>query len=182
MANRLVIISDMWGAKKGQWITSYLGYLQQYYKITFYDCQQLADLNLTVESPENLQKAFMEEGVDTAVAHLLKKEHKRSHYLAFGIGGTIAWKAAQKGLPVKSLYAISSAGLRGEDQRPKKVDIKLLYGSNDEFKPSENWSHEIGVEMETVKNFGHSLYTDEKIIGKVSLELLGKIMKKKSVA
>ncbi len=182
MANRLVILSDMWGAKKGQWITSYLGYLQQYYKITFYDCQQLADINLTVESPENLEKAFLEEGIDTAVAHLLKKEYKRSHYLAFGIGGSIAWKAALEGLPMKSLYAISSTRLRMEEQRPKKGDIKLLYGNNDEFKPSENWSREMGVEMESIKKFGHSLYTDEKIIGKVSLDLLSKMMKKKSVA
>ena len=35
MAERLVVLSDMWGAKKGLWITSYLGYLQQYFDIVF---------------------------------------------------------------------------------------------------------------------------------------------------
>ena len=46
MAQKLVIVSDMWGAKKGMWITSYLGYLQQYFDITFYDSQQLANLEV----------------------------------------------------------------------------------------------------------------------------------------
>ena len=35
MAERLVILSDLWGAKKGLWITSYLGYLQQYFDIVW---------------------------------------------------------------------------------------------------------------------------------------------------
>ena len=31
MAEKLLVLSDMWGVKKGLWITSYFGYLQQYY-------------------------------------------------------------------------------------------------------------------------------------------------------
>ncbi len=46
MAERLVVLSDMWGAKKGLWITSYLGYLQQYFDIVFYDSLQLSDIKL----------------------------------------------------------------------------------------------------------------------------------------
>ncbi|MCK0147782.1 hypothetical protein MWU78_19175 [Arenibacter sp. F26102] len=181
MANRLVILSDMWGSKKGLWITSYLAYLQQYYNITFYDCQHLADVSLAVDSPENIQKEFIDGGVETAVAHLLKKENEPSHYLAFGIGGTIAWKAALKGLPMKSLYAISSTRLRLENQKPEG-NVQLLYGQHDEFRPSAEWSLQVGVELEIVQNFGHELYTDEKIISKVCQGLLAKVMQKQSVA
>ena len=41
MAEKLIILSDMWGSKKGLWITSYLGYLQQYFDITYYDSQPI---------------------------------------------------------------------------------------------------------------------------------------------
>ncbi|MGB5555728.1 MAG: hypothetical protein WBM83_13815, partial [Flavobacteriaceae bacterium] len=74
MAERLVIVSDMWGAKKGLWITSYLGYLQQYYDITFYDSQQLANIDLKVNTTDNIHKAFVNGGIDTASAHLLIRE------------------------------------------------------------------------------------------------------------
>ncbi|MEG3657375.1 hypothetical protein V5097_08175 [Arenibacter palladensis] len=181
MANRLVILSDMWGSKKGLWITSYLGYLQQYYDITFYDCQHLANISLEVNSPENIHKEFIDGGVETAVAHLLKKETVPSHYLAFGIGGNIAWKAALKGLPLKSLYSISSNRLRLESKRPAGK-VQLLYGQNDEFRPSDTWSDQIGVDVEVVKGFGHELYTDEKIISKVCQDLLAKVMQKQRVA
>src|SRR5690606_7019633 len=127
MTNRLVILSDMWGSRKGLWITSYLGYLQQYYDITFYDCQHLANINIAIDSPENVNKEFINGGIDTAVAHSLTKETEPSNYLAFSTGGTIAWKAALRGLPMKSLYAISSTRLRLEMEKPIG-DIKLLYG------------------------------------------------------
>ena len=181
MTNRLVILSDMWGSKKGLWITSYLGYLQQYYDITFYDCQHLANINITIDSAENINKEFIDGGIDTAVAHLLKKETVPGNYLAFSTGGTIAWKAALRGLPMKSLYAISITRLRLESEKPLD-DIKLLYGENDEFKPARKWIGNMGVDVEKVANFGHNLYTDEKIIGKVCKELLHKIMHEQFVA
>jgi hypothetical protein len=172
MAERLVVLSDMWGVKKGLWITSYLGYLQQYYDIVFYDIQQLGYIeDLTIKSPENLHKAFVEGGIDTAVAHLLKRETEASHYLAFSTGGTVAWKAGVKGLPMKSLYAISATRIRHENLKPV-CDITLLYGGNDSFRPDNCWADKLNVELEVVPNFGHELYSDEKIIRKACLDLL----------
>lgn len=171
MAERLVIVSDMWGTKKGLWITSYLGYLQQYFDIVFYDCQHLANIDLKINTEENIHKAFVNGGIDTATAHLLKKESIPSHYLAFSTGGTIVWKAALMGLPMKSLYAVSTTRIRLENMRPM-VPTTLVYGSNDKFIPSNDWSEKIDVEMEVIKNYGHTLYTDEKIIRKVCLNLL----------
>ncbi len=176
MAEKLVIVSDMWGARKGLWITSYLGYLQQYFDITFYDSQQLANLDLTINTEENVHNAFVNGGIDTAVAHLLKKEQKACHYLAFSTGGTIVWNAAKKGLPVKSLYTISATRIRLEKDKPS-VPFTLLYGANDAFKPDDNWANMLGLDMEIMPNFGHSLYSDEKIIRKVCFDLLQEVTK-----
>jgi len=174
MAEKLVIVSDMWGARKGLWITSYLGYLQQYFDITFYDSQQLANLDLTVNTEENIHNAFVDGGIDTAVAHLLKKEQSACHYLAFSTGGTIVWNAAKKGLPVKSLYTVSATRIRLENDKPS-VPVTLVYGSNDTFKPDDNWANMLGLDMEIMPNFGHTLYSDEIIIRKVCLDLLQQV-------
>ncbi len=177
MAERLVVLSDMWGAKKGLWITSYLGYLQQYFDIVFYDCQQLANINPTIDTQENVHAEFVNGGICTAVAHLLKKETTPSHYLAFSTGGTIAWKANLLGLPMKSLYAVSATRIRKENELIKGP-MTLLYGGNDTHKPSEEWAKELGVSMELIPNFGHELYTDEKIIQKVCKDLLGTVIQR----
>lgn len=177
MAEKLVVVSDMWGAKKGLWIASYFGYLQQYYDITFYDCQQLGNIDVPVSTEENIHKAFVEGGIDTAVAHLLKKETKPSHYLAFSTGGTIVWKAALEGLPIKSLTAISPTRVRLEDRSPD-IPMNLIYGECDKFKPDMKWAKSVGVDLNIVPSFGHLLYSDEKIIAEICLNLLEKVTKK----
>lgn len=177
MAEKLVVVSDMWGAKKGLWIASYFGYLQQYYDIVFHDCQQLGNVDVPISSEENVHRAFVEGGIDTAVTNLLKKETKPAHYLAFSTGGTIAYKAALKGLPVKSLTAISATRIRLEEQRPD-TRLNLLYGECDANKPDIKWSQQVSVDFRTVPGFGHMLYTDEKIISEVCLELLEQVTKK----
>jgi hypothetical protein len=171
MAERLVVLSDMWGAKKGLWITSYLGYLQQYFEIVYYDSQELANLEVTVRTPENVCKAFVEGGYSTAIAHLLSRETQPSHYLTFCAGGTIAWSAALQGLPMKSLYAVSPLWLHRYANSPE-APAKLLFGEYQENKPAQAWAQQLGVDMEVMPNFGRELYSDEKIIGKICLELL----------
>jgi len=177
MAERLVIVSDMWGAKKGLWITSYLGYLQQYYDINFYDSQQLANIDLKINTEENIHNEFVNGGIDTAAAHLLKRESEPCHYLAFSTGGTIVWKAGLMGLPIKSLYNVSSTRVRKENEKPD-APVTLVYGANDQFRPSEGWAKKVGVDLDIVDNFGHTLYSDEKIIQKVCLELLANVTHK----
>ncbi|MGI9552123.1 MAG: hypothetical protein ACR2MT_13050 [Aurantibacter sp.] len=184
MAERLVVLSDIWGVKKGLWITSYLGYLQQYYDIVFYDIQQLAHIDLTVNCAENLHEAFVNGGIDTAVAHLVRREKEASHYLAFSTGGTIAWKASLKGLPMKSLYAVSATRIREEKAKPD-CPTTLVFGGNDVYMPKKQWEQKVGADLEVIPNFGHELYTDEKIIGKVCQDLLASAtqvrLKKKKV-
>jgi len=180
MAERLVVISDMYGSKRGLWITSYLGYLQQYFDIVFYDSKELANIELAVNTDENVYEAFIGGGVNTAVAHLLKKEHEPSHYLTFCAGGSIAWKAGMMGLPMKSIYAISPLGLEAFEWKPD-CPAHLLYGEYGDFNkalPSEEWAVKVGATVEVVPKFGYELYSDEKIIQKVSLSLLQNMLKK----
>ena len=170
----------MHGSKRGLWITSYLGYLQQYFDIEFYDSTQLANIDIAVHTDENVYKAFVDGGLDTAVAHLLKIEHIESHYLAFCAGGTIAWKAGMMGLPMKSLHAVSPLGLENFDWKPE-CPVKLIYGEYGDFKrniPGKAWADKVSVPMEIMPKFGGDLYSDEIIIQKVCLSLLESVLKK----
>ncbi len=177
MAEKLVIVSDMWGVKKGLWITSYLAYLQQYFDITFHDSQQLAHLEVLVHSEENIKKAFAEGGIDTAAAHLLKIEKEPAHYLGFSTGGTILWKANLLGLPMKSLYTVSATRIRSEVIAPK-CPTTVLFGDGDIYRPKSEWYDKMQVKGELIKGFGHTMYTDEKVIQKVCLDLLRPITQK----
>ncbi|MDF0715738.1 hypothetical protein PY092_06225 [Muricauda sp. 334s03] len=177
MAEKLVVISDKWGAKKGLWIASYFGYLQQYYDIVFHDCQQLGNVDVSIFSEENIDNAFKEGGLDSAVSNLVNKETEPAHYLAFGIGGTVAFKALLKGLPAKSVTSISAIGIENENETVPS-DVELIYGECDKSKPGLKWAKTVGADLRIVPNFGHTLYSDENIISKVSLELLEKVTKK----
>lgn len=177
MTEKLVVLSDMWGVKRGLWITSYFGYLQQYYDIEFYDIQQLGNIDVPICTDENIHKAFIEGGIDTAVGQLIKKEREASHYLAFSMGGVIAWKAALQGLPLKSLTAISPTRVRFESEKPN-CEMNLIFGADDQFKPSAEWNEKTSTPTLHVPGFGHLLYSDEKIISKVCLKLLQNITKK----
>ncbi|WP_297760929.1 hypothetical protein [uncultured Muriicola sp.] len=178
MAEKLVILSDMWGSKKGLWITSYLGYLQQYFDIQYYDTQHLAGVDLVVCTPENLFEAFQNGGMDTAVAQLLNKENKPCHYLTFCAGGTVVWNAALQGLPMKSLYAISPIDLPLNAAKPD-CPVRLLHGEKDKGLPTEEWAASKGVSLEILPKYGHGLYSDEKIVQKVCLSLLDSVIHKK---
>ncbi|KPM32473.1 Hypothetical protein I595_889 [Croceitalea dokdonensis DOKDO 023] len=175
MAEKLLVISDMWGVKKGLWITSYFGYLQQFFDIQFYDSQQLGHIDELVNTEKNLHKAFVNGGIDTAVAHLMKKETEPCHVLAFSTGGTIAWKAGLKGFKMKSLTAISATRIRFEETKPS-CEIDLMYGENDVYRPNLEWAENVGVSMNVVPNFGHELYSDEKIITALCKGLLQKVL------
>ncbi len=177
MAERLVVVSDMWGSKKGLWITSYLGYLQQYFNIVFYDSRELAQIDKTKATSEELYEAFINGGMETAVAQLLANEQEASHYITFCAGGNIAWHAALRGLPVKSLYAVSPMNLHQITEAPS-CPVTLLYGELSEKRPSRAWAIQTNSIMEVVPNFGHEMYSDEKVIKKVCRDLLDLVLKK----
>jgi hypothetical protein len=177
MSERLVILSDLWGPRKGLWITSYLGYLQQYFDITYYDTSQLADLEVSHPTTKTLTDAFLKGGMERAVKSLLHKERKPSNYLTFCSGGTVVWNAVKKGLPVKSLYAISPMNLHREATGPD-CPVKTFYGEYMEDKPSKKWAKLTGTTMEIIPRFGREMYSDEKVIQQVCKELLEETLRK----
>ena len=177
MAERLVILSDLWGAKKGLWITSYLGYLQQYFDIVYYDTSQLADLEVSEPSAQALVSSFEKGGLERAVRNLMAKEQAPAHYLTFCAGGTVVWNAAKQGLKVLSLYAVSPMHLHRESELPA-CPVTLLYGEYMENRPSQHWAATVGAPMEIVPRFGQEMYSDEKIIQKVCKDLLDEALKK----
>jgi len=179
MADKLIVVSDMWGVQKGLWITSYLGYLQQYFNIEFYDSRELSQVDKHLASSDEVHSAFINGGKDKAVAQLLAKENIASHYLTFCAGGTIAWEAALKGLPMKSLYAISPIDLENHSQGPD-CPVKILFGEADDIIYDDEWAIRTGAQIETMPNFGHEMYSDEKIIQKVCLDILDLVLSKHS--
>ncbi|NND15397.1 MAG: hypothetical protein HKN89_03650 [Eudoraea sp.] len=176
MAERLVILSDMWGAKKGLWIMSYLAYLQPYFDIEFRDCRQLANIDVPINTQENVYAAFKNGGMELAVSHLLSKEKTPAHYLTFCAGGTIAWDAGLKGMPMKSLYAISPIDLTDFSEKPD-CPVTLVFGEDDQSIPEFLWADEMGLKMEHLSKYGHELYSDEKIISKVCQDILENFLK-----
>jgi dienelactone hydrolase len=178
MAERLIVISDMWGAKKGIWATSYLVYLQQYFDVTYYDSQQLAKIELGDDSREQLDDAFLNGGVDKAIAQLMQNEKEPCHYVGFGVGGTIAWQANLQGLPIKSLYVVSATSICDENNNKPGIPTKIVFGDLDAHLPRKEWFDQIEMEYEIIKGFGHDLYTQDVIIKEIAQNLLSLVTNK----
>lgn len=176
MAKRLVILSDMWGIKKGMWITSYLAYLQPYFDIVYYDCRQLANIDVPQNTRENIYDAFINGGMDLAVRHLLKKETEPAHYLTFCAGGTIAYDAALKGLPVNSIYAVSPIDMGSFSEVPA-CPVTLIFGDQDSDIPDYLWADSHGIKMNRIEKYGHELYSDDKVITMICQDILEDFLK-----
>ncbi|MEO8237445.1 MAG: alpha/beta hydrolase [Flavobacterium sp.] len=111
---RLLILSDLFGGKNPEWVNYYVEKLKSKFEIQYYDVLELGDID-TIDSGEvNIHNQFLNGGIDKAVEVLLHQEKEKVTILGFSIGGTIAWKAALKGLKVSHLIAVSSTRLRFE--------------------------------------------------------------------
>jgi hypothetical protein len=168
---RLIILSDLWGKEKSDWVSVYVELLRDKFEIQYYDCCELGTIDKTNYTEENLHSQFVNGGIEKAVGHLLITEKNQIDVLAFSIGGTIAWKAALKGLNVRSLFAVSATRLRYEDEIPNGA-IKLYYGENDSNKPSENWFKKLSIDFEIIKNKEHCFYTEKEFITSICTKFL----------
>nr|WP_315198525.1 alpha/beta hydrolase [uncultured Flavobacterium sp.] len=174
MKPRLIILSDLWGKEKSAWILDYIELLKDKFEIQYYDCCELGEIDKTNYTDESLHNQFINCGIEKAVANLLKTEKNQIDILSFSIGGTIAWKAALKGLNVRSLFAVSSTRLRYEDEIPSGA-IKLYYGENDVNKPNNNWFVSHSIDFEIIKNKEHDFYTEKDFVTSICNEILKKI-------
>jgi hypothetical protein len=171
MKPRLIILSDLWGKEKSEWVSNYVELLKEKFEIQYYDCCELGAIDKTNYIEENLHSQFVNGGIEKAVENLLKTEKNQIDVLAFSIGGTIAWKATLKGLNVRKLFAVSSTRLRYENEIPNGI-IKLYYGENDSNKPSDDWFGKYSIDFEIVKNKEHDFYTEKECITSICMEIL----------
>ena len=171
MKQKLVILSDLWGKRKMDWWRFYYDALEPYFDISFYDCAELAGIDITVIDEKELHEQFTNGGIDKAVQKLIDLEKERIMILAFSIGGVIAWKYVLKTSSVVTLYCISSTRLRKEKVKPEG-EIHLWYGANDMFKPSLAWFDENKIEPVILRSKGHELYKDMRFAQQLCAQIL----------
>ena len=166
MKPRLLLISDLWGNEKSEWIKNYINNLNSSFKIQFYDSCDLGNVDTSDYREKNLHRQFVNGGINTALERLLVLEKEKVNVLAFSIGGTIAWKAALLGLKTDRFYAISSTRLRYETEKPN-CHTQLYFGEKDFHQPNLDWQANIGVKPYIFKGKEHKLYTEMDCIEKV---------------
>ena len=151
----LIIITDIQG--NNDWIQPYVHSFSQQYNVILYDSLELASIDTTDISDEDIHKQFVNGGVELAVKNLIDKTQKAYVVLGFSIGGLIAWKATLQTLQTTHLIAISSTRLRFEHQKPS-CGLHLFYGENDAYRPKEDWFKNLNLSFEMIPNQGHEVY------------------------
>lgn len=154
---RLILLSDLYGKSKINWEKSYIDHFQNDFEIQYYDCCDLGEVDKTDGSQEKPHQQFVTFGIEKAVENLLKIEKETVTILAFSVGGTIAWKAALRGLKVRQLIALSATRLRYETYKPN-CNIQLFYGENDQFQPQQDWFKKMKIVPQIIKNTNHEFY------------------------
>ena len=161
MKKRLIILSDLWGSGKSEWLINYTQILKAYFDIQYYDCCELGGVSKTYNNEEDLHKQFVNNGIDRAVKKLIELEKESVNILAFSVGGTIAWKFGIKSDKINSLICVSSTRLRYETIRPKG-EITLFYGNNDVFKPEIEWLDDMELNYDVLIDKEHQVYTNSE--------------------
>lgn len=170
---RLILLSDLWGEEKSEWLTFYTSVLEQHFVLQYYDCCELGDIDKSDYSEKNLHHQFINGGIEKAVENLLQKEKESVIVLGFSIGGTIAWKAAISGLKTKSIFALSSTQLRHESEKPFG-NIELFYGELDPYKPDEDWLEKMDINVNLYPNESHNMYQKKEIAELICKQMIEK--------
>lgn len=171
MKPKLVILSDLWGKEKSDWVLDYVIVLKDKFEIEYYDSCQLGGINEVLNTEEHRHNQFLNGGIDKAVENLVSLEKDKINILAFSIGGTIAWRSILKGLKVGTLIAVSSTRLRYETQVPD-CKIKLYFAENDIYRPDVSWFKKHQIDFEIVENENHQMYLQKDFIHLICDEIL----------
>ncbi|NOU58684.1 alpha/beta hydrolase [Marinifilum caeruleilacunae] len=159
MKERLIIISDLWGKEKSQWLNHYTQILETKFDLAFYDSCEIGEVDKSNYTQGDLHKQFVSGGIEKAVEKLIELEKSPVHILAFSVGGVIAWKFGLRTNNVKSLKCVSSTRLRKETKRPNGK-IKLYFGENDEHRPKSEWIENMKLESKLIEGKGHQVYIE----------------------
>lgn len=166
-----IILSDLWGKRNSDWMNDYLIRLEKHLELKYYDCCELADIDQSNYSEEQIHRQFTEGGIEKAVKTLVDREQEPVHVLAFSIGGLIAWKAILLGLKAESLTCISSTRLRYEVSRPN-CSIHLIYGEHDAYQPTDEWFEKMNLEKKIHPGEEHDFYRKKEIASDVCIQLI----------
>ena len=167
---RLLLLSDLWGWERAEWLDYYRKRLAGSFKLSLFDCPSLAGISGSCSEVERHQQ-FLNGGIDRAIQALIASETQPVHVLAFSIGGTIAWQAALQGLPMVSLFAVSASRLRFQTVAPSGT-LKLWFGEADAHQPRPEWSAHLPVDLHHVAAAGHTCYRDQSVAASVCKMLI----------
>ncbi|RKR09678.1 hypothetical protein C8C83_1325 [Flavobacterium sp. 90] len=175
MKPRLLILSDLYGGDNQEWIQQYIDLLKIKFEIRYYDVLKLAEIDSANFSESYIHAQFLNGGIDKAVETLLNLEKGKVLVLGFSIGGTIAWKAALKGLEVSNLFAVSSTRLRYETESPN-CELKLYFGEKDSNKPHSQWYLDLNLNHEIIKDDNHQLYLMKNNVSLICSDILKSLL------
>ncbi len=158
---KLIILSDILGNYKDNWVENYIKNIEKYFEIQFYDCCKLAQIKENEWNEKKIHEQFIDFGIDKAIENLIKLETSEISILGFSIGGLIGWKASLLGLKVNHLFAISSTRLRFETNCPS-CKIHLFFGENDLNKPNTQWFYSLKLIENIYRNEVHGFYKNKE--------------------
>lgn len=170
MKPRLIILSDLWGIQKSEWIVAYRKLLIKKFEVIYYDCCELGKIDTSIYNQEVIHQQFLKNGIEVATKKLLELEKEKVNILAFSIGGIIAWKAGLNGLKIDKFYAVSSTRLRNETKKPNG-NLNVYYGSEDEFKPKKEWYKAINISNQIIENQNHDIYKKAEFVKEICREI-----------
>ncbi len=176
MKPRLILLSDLWGQGQSHWWKQYTAALAPHFEVQWYDCCELAQLELTPYVQDHLHQQFVNGGIEQAVMELLQRELEQlgpKQILGFSVGGVIGWKAVQAGLNVDQFYAISATRLRYE-QAALSENGRLWYGDKDAFRPKQEWLNRQQLQCHILPDTDHDCYTEPSVIKLITETLVAK--------
>lgn len=171
MKKRLIILSDLWGREKSEWLINYTQILKTHFDIKYYDCCELGKIDKSDYTERKLHEQFINGGIERAVKTLIEIEKEKINILAFSIGGAIAWKYGVKSNKIDSLICISSTRLRYETIKPKGK-ITLYFAHNDAYKPQKEWLDSMLLQYDILKDKEHSFYREREFAEELSKRII----------
>lgn len=160
---RILILSDLWGDSRRDWAASYITSFQEEYEVLPLCSATLAGINPEGKDQEELHRAFVDGGIDRAVHSLLDLNMEATQIIGLSIGGTIAWRAALAGFQTARLTTVSATRLRLEMEKPD-IDLTLIYGERDIFKPQPAWAEMHNLLLHNIPGKGHEVYLNARLV------------------
>ncbi|WP_144439949.1 alpha/beta hydrolase [Methylobacterium sp. AMS5] len=150
---RLLIVSDIFDHPKN------LGWLLKRTNANLFSLSSLCDSPFPSGS-ELHNHLFEQGGMHQAISRLHRYSNEDSIGLGFSAGGTVLWRAAREGLPLKKLICVSSTRLRHE-RTILSIPTFTLWGERDPHRPDEEWCRSIPSHSIIYEGLGHDFYNED---------------------